>query len=125
MAKNAISQMWKDPVEEEEDEFKDKELLPFFTQGDTVPPFSEWTSSWRLIADAPDFGIYKLPPRERNSHGKLKRLYFSSTNLAEDYGELEDLIEKGAKISVEAKYGDSPDRATTLIVRAESDVRDS
>ena len=59
MAKQAISQMWKDPVEEDEDEFKDKELLPFFTQGDSVPPFSEWLSSWRLIADAPDFDTYQ------------------------------------------------------------------
>ena len=31
-----------------------------------VPPFSEWLSSWRLMADAPDFGTYKLLPRERN-----------------------------------------------------------
>ena len=65
MAKNAISQMWKDPVDEDEDEFKDKELLPFFTQGDGVPPFSEWLSSSRLTGDAPKFDTFKMPPRER------------------------------------------------------------
>ena len=74
----------RDPVDEDEDEFKDKELLPFFSQGDGVPPFSEWLSSSRLIPEAPDFDTFKMPPRERNSHGRLKRLYFYSTDLEED-----------------------------------------
>ena len=50
----------------------------------------------------------------------MKRLYFYSTDLEEDYGELEDVIEKGAKISVEKRYSGSPDIAMTLVVRAES-----
>ena len=111
LAKQAISHMWKDPVEEDEDEFKDKELLPFFKQGDTVPPFSEWLSSWRLIADAPDFGTYKLLPRERNSHGKLKRLYFYSTNLAEDKTALE------MEIDLEPKSASKRNTATAPIER--------
>ena len=47
-------------------------------------------------------------------------MYFYSINLEEDNTALEMEIDLGAKISVEAKYGDSPDRATTLLVRAES-----
>ena len=36
-AKQAISQIWREPVDDdEEDEFRDKELLPFFSPGDAA-----------------------------------------------------------------------------------------
>ena len=40
-AKQAISQIFREPVDDDEDEFRDREMLPFFAQGDAVPPFSE------------------------------------------------------------------------------------
>jgi len=122
-AANAITQMWHDPAEDEPaaETALDREIMPIFRTADAVPPFSEWQDAGALMGAAPDFDPYVRPTQKRrgqsNGRHHLQSIYFFTTDLAE----VEDCLRlrnDEKRYSIELRYGQSPDKPTSIHVMA-------